>query len=490
MPAMRNIAFILALWLAFCGGGFCAEEPPAKEAAADAERIKALVNQLGAENYAKREAAAQELRVIGEAAWPFVAPLLNDADPDFQVRATALAKDIATTFQPEDEAKARKYTAMLESQNAAERAAGLDSLTSLEHAGVYWLRGHVSGKGAKPALSLKLYIKALASGEKLTGSASLSNKSNAAIWLAWKDNLMRFDEGYPDAFGDYRFSFHGRGFGRCIRCPTVSKHGYQNPIRAWHALTSSSPPESLLINQPLTAIGIYHVRVLAKLPGPKAITPRLHPPKVSATDETPGRMDGQDETTFELVMNAALAKAEDRELQSEAQTVYVLPPLPAKNEDNRLRLTAAREASDDEKVCVVKATLTSVLKDDTQVLEFKLPCYAWYAVLNADGVPVKWGSWNSALAGGPLEKFEARALPPGQSTDWTLAVPLPVEAGEYSILFGYEHQEVGRIFEIVDGAQIEPEAEARKKADPENKFKPYENGQLFAQLFGIKVTRP
>jgi hypothetical protein len=103
-----------ALILAAGAVGLCAGRGPAasaaptgapsqqkeKGAAASAEEIKGLIDQLGADEYAAREAAAKRLRAIGKAALPALTEATKNDDAEIASRAQALVKRMSVRPLP------------------------------------------------------------------------------------------------------------------------------------------------------------------------------------------------------------------------------------------------------------------------------------------------------------------------------------------------------------------------------------------------------
>src|SRR5439155_10098494 len=71
-----------------------------KGAAASAEEIKGLIDQLGADEYAKREAAARRLRAIGKAALPALTEATKSDDAEVASRAESLVKRMSVRPLP------------------------------------------------------------------------------------------------------------------------------------------------------------------------------------------------------------------------------------------------------------------------------------------------------------------------------------------------------------------------------------------------------
>src|SRR5687768_18567467 len=77
----------------FAGAASPAAGQDQRAGASDGE-IKALVDQLGAEDYAKREAAAKRLKALGKGALPALREAAKHDDPEVASRAQALVKRI------------------------------------------------------------------------------------------------------------------------------------------------------------------------------------------------------------------------------------------------------------------------------------------------------------------------------------------------------------------------------------------------------------
>jgi hypothetical protein len=460
----------------------------------DPARVQELLKQISSDDFETREAATEALIECGEAAWPLVLPEMTTEDADRRARLLGVAKQIGTFISEEEFALAEKFKAQLESTDENQRAAGLDGLVSMGDAGMWALQRHVSGKGAKPVLSLEVDQKVLLEGEQVTAKAWLKNEGDAALWL--NTNPVRVNSYGPQPFGEVRprriFGSRGSGGRRVM----VRRGGYYNPIRAWRALLKTSEAETATLDQVKSQYGVYRVAAQAMLPDPQKIQPRLHAPKENPDDKTPGRIDGEDTSTFNLEMAAAWDNAEARLLRAE-KTFVVLPALPRKSEDERMRLSVVREDSADAGVLSVKATFTSLTKTEVQSLEKPLARYAWYVLLNAEKVPVAWGSWESVkrevkesaeegLAEEAPKIARRHELAPGEKAEWNLAIKLPEDAGEYALLIGYEKIELNGIGILEEELEDEEEILGEPK---DGKTVVRYAGRLFAELNGIVVKK-
>ncbi len=112
---MRTTAFTLTVLLLLPLGAawVLADEPPAPEPGADAERIQELIRRLGADDYQTRTAASEELTKIGEAARPALEEAAKKGEsPETRWRAEQILRRLkggeaqpldGTEIEPEDD---------------------------------------------------------------------------------------------------------------------------------------------------------------------------------------------------------------------------------------------------------------------------------------------------------------------------------------------------------------------------------------------------
>lgn len=79
---------------------------PTTQPAVDSARIGALIEQLGAEDFAARERASEDLRKIGKPALPALKQAARHPDPEVQTRAAELARGIENPPKPKQPAVA------------------------------------------------------------------------------------------------------------------------------------------------------------------------------------------------------------------------------------------------------------------------------------------------------------------------------------------------------------------------------------------------
>src|SRR5262245_54326153 len=72
------------------------------------KKIQDLVGQLGAEEFAAREKATEELRKIGKAAEPALRKAAASEDPEVRSRVKGLLEDLAQAEKPKAEEKPRR----------------------------------------------------------------------------------------------------------------------------------------------------------------------------------------------------------------------------------------------------------------------------------------------------------------------------------------------------------------------------------------------
>src|SRR5437588_12811259 len=99
LPMLSLSAFLSA---ALALGGAVAQQPAA-ENKVDEKVIQSLIEQLGDEAFATREAAAKQLAKIGEPALPLLESASNKSgDLETRIRATALVRTISKSFLQEE----------------------------------------------------------------------------------------------------------------------------------------------------------------------------------------------------------------------------------------------------------------------------------------------------------------------------------------------------------------------------------------------------
>ncbi|MHC4943421.1 MAG: HEAT repeat domain-containing protein, partial [Planctomycetota bacterium] len=89
----RNVylpLIVLALWLFPVFDAPLWGQDEDKGSAKNETRIQALIKELGAEDYEKREEAFETLKAIGEAAKPCLKKSLDSEDPEIRWRASRL----------------------------------------------------------------------------------------------------------------------------------------------------------------------------------------------------------------------------------------------------------------------------------------------------------------------------------------------------------------------------------------------------------------
>jgi hypothetical protein len=452
--------------------------------AVDAERVKALVRQLGSEEFDEREAATEALKKAGEGAWPLVAVELTSNDEERRTRAKELESYIGTFLTDVEREQARKFTVLLESKDEMQRAQGLDGLVAMGGRGIRALRKHVSGAGVKPRVEMKLDKTVFYFGEKVTGDATFTNESDAALWRRSLGVGLTHATAFVQPFGEERKRLLIKRHGGSRA--TGMRGGYYNPIRGWMAVLPGEG-ETVPINTELSRVGIYTVTATYEVPEAQEIWPLLNPPKDEAqnVDDLFYPVGASGEGCFALHMGAAW-KDKERKFAQE-QRIFVLPATPWKNDDGQLRLTLERDAGAPADLRV-KARFESLANDETLVLESGVLRYAWYALLNAEKVPVKWGTLKSVLAGEvpeALRTIEAKA-----KFEIKLAMPLPEQAGEYSLLVCYADG-FGGDTRVVVGRELRLDLldlNALQTAKADGKVTGY-GGKLCAELRGIVVPK-
>jgi hypothetical protein len=418
-----------------------------ENAAADGEQIQSLIKQLSNDDFDVREAAMNSLRKTGEAAWPLLEPLLRSEDKELASRIQILARDLAI-MRPDQAELAKSLVEKLENADGKVRVEGLDGLLKLGPPGIRVARKNLSGEGSKPVVKLQINKVAVLAGEKITGKGTLRNDGQAPFWVANGETPELSWSCYRSSgFGEDR---PGR-YGRCGGCRRLFiRRTILNPILEYHAVAAGKQETEKDIDETLAEVGIYNgtLNVREAIPS-KVIYPRIPqaedenkddpdeiivPPDVLLGDTGP-----QPPNTVALDLNKALTEPQRRPF--EKVQLFALPPLDQSAIDASTELQVKVLAPDpdaQEKSIGVSIKLSSKLVSLPLRLEKNLARYAWYVLLNKEGVPVKWGSWRSAAAGEEETVLSARTIEPGQSTNWRLIIPAPQETGPYSMVFGYD----------------------------------------------------
>jgi len=431
-PGFRSLTAILAFAASGC-------LPSAETPAPDEELIRKLASDLSAEEFEVRERAFAQLKEIGEPAWAYLHQYADDESADLRWRVRKLADEFAVLLD-EDAKKVPPLLKKLENdEDEMVRAEGLDGLLALGPGGIRLLKRHLSCADALPRMEITPERLSYPPGEAANVRAVVRNAGKGVYWRKAAEYLSLDSDFRP--FGEPRpvkDSYGQRTAGG--RREMVRRHGneYYNPIRDWHPL----PAGCVLVErvEPVgeRTSGFTDLTSTFVRPRPGTITPRL-----------PGSRD-----TVPLEVASALPIGE--KLLGGVRVFCV--PDPAKVARNPLldcewAFPKGKAGTAGERL-EAEIRFSSTEKDKNVRLEAKLARYAWYAVLDDHQVPVKWGSWHSALlerGAGGLRKPEGEAIKdpedaprqvkPNQMVEWRLAVPLPEKPGMYSLLAFYEISE-------------------------------------------------
>lgn len=175
------------------------------------------------------------------------------------------------------------------------------------------------------------------------------------------------------------------------------------------------------IEVPLDAVGIYKLHFSSSIP------------KHEMTHRT---KDGEE---YIFKVNQSLKNDSNYTYPSGSIQVFALRDFDKIAADDHLALGIGLAKAPLEKDKQIAATVTLSSKNDTKpvYLEENLAQYAWYAVLDEKGTPVKWGSWHS-VSDEPVAACKARKLAQS-SIQWKLKIPAnELKPGIYSVVASYK----------------------------------------------------
>jgi len=450
---IAGIGLTLFAWGAIAGDA----EPPAVKPPNESQ-VRQLIEDLGSEDFARREKAHRELLRIGEPAWPFLRKHLQDPDRERQARVRALAESMALPTD-EESVRAQRFIAQLENDDEELRAKGLDGLVAMGPVGLRILKKHLSSQDANPRLEVELPKQIWFLGEVLTCSALVRNHGSGTYWQnKRRPNTILLLMEHRSCFGDERT--RGRRRRAVFRYGGMASTGYRNPIRDWKPVLSGAVIQEEGLQRELRWPGVYDVTVRYTPTSSSTIRPRF-----------PGTT-----RTVELELQQP-----DRKALEKRETVFVLPDLkhlPADPELS-LQLRTVAEAATKHKPAAafpVRIALRAPKLDVPILLEAGFKSHAWFAWIDHAGKPVKWGSWASAMkpAERPLDPIEIR---PDSELTCRLDLECPSKPGRYALM-AYYNAEIGMLTDEFDfGAEADSE-----------KVVLFEEGELGAIVRDIEIV--
>jgi hypothetical protein len=426
------------------------------------EKMRKLTQQLGDVDFDTRIAATNKILALGERAWPLLEPYLQDEDAERAQRVRELATQLAIV-RPDQEALLQELLEKLEGSDDKLRAEGLDGMLNLGIPGIRKLRTHLAAQNSLPKLRLDLEHNTFTVGDIVYARGTLVNEGTGPMWRRNNNVTMYMRCNHARDFGEERpFGRFGCRMG-CGRRLMVRRGGYFNPIRDWTCTPAGGVVESREFEEIVNQTGIYNATVTTTLQDNSFISPRI-----------PGSED-----VIQLWIGAGLNK--EKTNTSTSVEVYSLPKPDAPSQDDYLALSiSAAKNPEAGKILRANVSLASKWQDSTLRLESNLARYAWYAVLD-NGVPVKYGSWESVLNLDKESREDAlttQDLEAGRSIDYALEIPLPASAGVYTLLVGYEVENLRPQFFGIESPFV-------RENDPVLDvlpYAPYEEGKLYSSI--------
>lgn len=390
--------------------------------AADPVAVQAQIEALAHEHYERREQAYRQLLELGEGLWPRLEPELQGRDLERVMRVKALAWDFAVLL-PDQMALAADCREQLCEADGNTRSKGLEGLLRLGPGGVRALKFSLGGAAAYPELTLTTHATVLLTGRTAKIEASLRNSGVQPFWIREKSNPLQTNTARLMPFGAERpvdwFNTRTGGGRRILRV----RGGYYNPIRDWQPILCGAGLQADLSCE-FTAPGYRDFSVQAELEC-GTIKPRLP----------------DSETTADCELNQALPEA--RRCQQRELRIFALPD--PEQQRGTARATLHVKITGVADGIQLEAEVRSELPGRLLRLEADLAKYAWCALVRErDDMPIAWGSWleaRDAAAEPPdaVAQFtDERLLEPGAAAKWKLGLPLPLHAGRYRVIVGYE----------------------------------------------------
>jgi hypothetical protein len=162
--------------------------------------------------------------------------------------------------------------------------------------------------------------------------------------------------------------------------------------------------------------------------------------------------------------------------------IFALPDMSGLPVDGRLTMALRRKTADGDRKdgrARVDVVLRAGDVEKPVILEKDLPLYAWYAILDASGTPVKWGRWASVWVA--EEEPKPAVLSKGAEVVWPLDIKMPAEPGRYSLVVYYEIDDSG----LIDMPEFPEEDLPSDQTVPVGER--FDNGRLGTVLEGLVV---
>lgn len=430
----------------------------------DEVQVACWAEDLGSEVFQTRAVAALRLAPWVDCYWPVLERHLDDEDIERVSRLRDLAHQAGIV--PSDEAAS--VQALLEavgtSQDYEARNKAYDQLLRYDAAGRAVLQRFVRGTGARLVTTMEEPAeKWVLPGSSVAFKGRLQLRE-APCWSCngWSSISIQTQWTRLGGSRELFSRYCGRGGG--IR-RAISSGRPRNPLMQWRLFKAGESLGDLHTTWEVESYGRHDLWLRGSVRQDKIVAP------------------GMGMEPFELLMNADMAVKS--ELEGPPATVWVLPDFAKPGGDGCLELRVAAEGPGEEEGFLA-ASVEVAAPDGGEsrfLLETSLARYAWYVLLDKDGVPACHGAWQAALVCADQENEAARGVRevrPGQPAVWNLRVPLPAAAGTYRLGVCYAVGRAAGDSGTPDflGAEAHPDAE------------PYAEGVLWAASEPFEVAAP